>query len=60
MVTSFVLLATSTDPSFGSYLIGCPPSWIKVLAPVGVKNAGIPAPPDRIYFKINIKVILFI
>lgn len=43
--TSLVSLGNSTDLSFGSYLIGWPPSWISVLTPVGVKNAGIPAPP---------------
>lgn len=30
------------------YLMGEPPSWMRVPYPVGVKKAGIPAPPARI------------
>ena len=32
----------------GLYLMGAPPSCISVPYPVGVKKAGIPAPPARI------------
>mmetsp|Transcript_20425 Transcript_20425/g.38089 ORF Transcript_20425/g.38089 Transcript_20425/m.38089 type:complete len:363 (+) Transcript_20425:123-1211(+) len=40
------LISTSPDPSL-LYLMGKPPSAMTVPAAVGVKNAGIPAPPER-------------
>ena len=43
------------DKIYGSvvpylYLIGNPPVYIIVPAPVAVKKAGIPAPPDLIFY----------
>ena len=46
-LTSLNSLAIAIFPS-SPYLIGEPPSCIKVPYPVGVKNAGMPAPPARI------------
>ena len=38
--------------------MGWPPSWIRVLAPVGVKKAAMPAPPalTYVFILLNIKV----
>lgn len=43
-ITSLPSLAIAIDLS-GLYLIGAPPSCMSVPYAVGVKNAGIPAPP---------------
>lgn len=45
--TSLLSLAMATLPSL-LYFMGEPPSWMRVPYPVGVKNAGMPAPPARI------------
>jgi hypothetical protein len=70
--TSFNGLSIIGRLVFLSYLIGAPPCWINVPKPVGVKKAGIPAPPARIFsakvpykisnksLKKSIKLILYL
>lgn len=48
-ITSFNGLSMMGVLECLSYLIGAPPCWIKVPKPVGVKKAGMPAPPARIF-----------